>query len=115
MESWVLEAAPSQAGPREQRQQKAKDHCQRESVLACGGQGMAESLRTQRTTQPLPTCLPWRTFRLHRTTVHTTTEPWLVTGRRSPAWRTVAITVTIADLQRKREGGSHEIRDPRVT
>ena len=43
MESWVLEAAPSQAGPREQRQQKAKDHCQRESVLACGGQGMAES------------------------------------------------------------------------
>lgn len=43
MEFRVPAAAPGQASPREQRQQKTKDHHQREGVLVCGGQGMAES------------------------------------------------------------------------
>lgn len=36
-------AAPGQAGPRKQRQQEAKDHCQQKGVLVCKGQGEAES------------------------------------------------------------------------
>lgn len=46
-----------------------------------------------------------RTFRLHRATVYATTQPWLVAGGWRPAQITVAVVVTIADLQRKREEG----------
>lgn len=55
--------------------------------------------------QPLPIAPHGRTFRLQRAAVHATTQPWLVTEGRSPARITVAVVVTIANLQRKREEG----------
>lgn len=53
--------------------------------------------------QPLPIDPHGRTFRLHRAAVQATTQPWLVAEGRSPARITVAVVVTIANLQRKRE------------
>lgn len=55
--------------------------------------------------QPSPTPLApnGRTFRLHRAAVHTAAKPWLVAGGWSPAWSTVAVMVTIANLQVRKE------------
>lgn len=73
------------------------------------------------TTWLLPACpLPpsprrGHTLRLHRTAVHTATQPWLVTGRRSPAWSTMAVMVAIANLNWKREKeGPMRLGTPRV-
>lgn len=68
--SWAPEAAPGQASPQEQRQHKAKHHCQQEGLVV---------------------------FRLHGATVHTATKPSLVAEGRSPPRSTVAVLVTVAN------------------
>lgn len=70
MGSWQPVAAPGQAGPREQRQQEAKEHGWQEGVTA---------------------------FKLHRAAVQAATKARLVTEGWSPAWSTVAVMVAITN------------------